>query len=143
MGRSPSQVFRMVLDGVTGRRWSELPELYDEYAEVRHPFLPYGGPVLSGREALRKHFAAAAELPLEMRARDVVIHQTADPEVVIGEFRYVGRFTDTGREFSIPNIFVMRVRHGLIVESRDYADHLGFAQAGSRLPELLELFAHV
>jgi ketosteroid isomerase-like protein len=70
-----------------------------------------------------------------------VIHETSDPEVVIGEFRYVGRFTDTGREFSITNIFVTRVRHGLIVESRDYADHLNFAAAAGRLGELLGEFA--
>jgi ketosteroid isomerase-like protein len=126
---------------VTGRRWAELPELYAADTVVRHPFLPFGGPVLDGREAIRRHFAAAAELPLELRARDVVIHQTLDPEVVIGEFRYVGRFTDTGNEFSIPNIFVMRVRNGLIVESRDYTDHLTFAQAGGRLDELLGAFA--
>jgi len=141
MGRSPIEVFRLLLRGVTERRWSELPELYAEDTVVRHPFLRYGGPVLHGREEVRAHFAAAAELPLEMRARDVVIHETSDPEVVIGEFRYVGRFTDTGREFSTTNIFVTRVRHGLIVESRDYADHLNFAAAAGRLGELLGEFA--
>jgi len=142
MGRSPIEVFRLLLRGVTERRWSELPELYAEDTVVRHPFLRYGGPVLHGREQVRAHFAAAAELPLEMRARDVVIHETSDPEVVIGEFRYVGRFTDTGREFSAPNIFVMRVRRGLIVESRDYADHLTFADAAGRLDELVGGYVH-
>jgi ketosteroid isomerase-like protein len=140
MGPSPTEVFHKLLAGVTGRRWSELPELYAEDTVVRHPLLPCGGPVLDGREAVRAHFAAAAELPLEMRPRDVVIHQTLDPEVVIGEFRYIGRFTDTGNEFSIPNIFVIRVRNGLIVESRDYVDHLTFARAGGRLDQLLGAF---
>jgi uncharacterized protein len=141
MGPSPTEVFHKVLAGVTGRRWAELPELYAEDTVVRHPMLPFGGPVLDGREAIRAHFAAAAELPLEMRARDVVVHQTLDPEVVIGEFRYVVRFTDTGNEFSIPNIFVMRVRNGLIVESRDYVDHLTFARAAGRVDQLLGAFA--
>ncbi len=66
MGPSPSEVFHKLLAGVTGRRWSELPELYAEDTVVRHPLLPFGGPVLDGREAIRVHFAAAAELPLEM-----------------------------------------------------------------------------
>jgi uncharacterized protein len=138
---TPSEVFRKVLAGVTGRLWEQLPELYAEDAVVRHPFLPFGGPALYGRDEVRAHFAKAAELPLEMRATDVVIHRTADPEVVIGEFRYVGRFTDTGQEFSLSNIFVTRVRGGLIVESRDYADHLNFAAAAGRLDELAGDFA--
>jgi hypothetical protein len=49
--------------------------------------------------------------------------------VVIGEFRYVGQFTDSGRAFDVPNFFVARVRDGLIVEGRDYADHASFASA--------------
>jgi hypothetical protein len=32
---------------------------------------------------------------------------------------------------------VLRVRDGLIVESRDYADHLAFAAATGRLPSLV------
>ena len=138
---TPTEVFRKVLAGVTGRRWAELPGLYAEDTVVRHPLLPFGGPALYGREEVRAHFANAAALPVAMRATDVVIHQTADPEVVIGEFRYVGRFTDTGREFSMSNIFVTRVRGGLIVESRDYADHLNFAAAAGRLDELAGAFA--
>jgi uncharacterized protein len=139
---TPSEVFRQMLDGVTGKRWAELLDLYADDAVVRHPFLPFGGPALYGREDLRAHFNQAAELSFEMRARDVVIHQTGDPEVVIGEFRYVGRFTDTGREFSAPNIFVVRVRQGLIVESRDYADHLTFADAAGRLDQLVGGYVH-
>jgi hypothetical protein len=38
---------------------------------------------LRGPGELRAHFAAATELPLtEMRARNIVVHDTADPEVV-------------------------------------------------------------
>jgi ketosteroid isomerase-like protein len=71
-----------------------------------------------------------------MAARDVVVHETADPEVVIGEFAYVGRVLATGARFTVHNVFVLRVRDGLIVESRDYADHLAFAAATGRLPSL-------
>jgi hypothetical protein len=39
------------------------------------------------------------------------------------------------------NIFVTRVRGGLIVESRDYADHPNFAAAAGRLDELVGAFA--
>ncbi len=62
-----------------------------------------------------------------MAARNVVVHQTPDPEVIIAE--YAGRSTETGHEFVVPNIVVLRVRNGHIVESRDYHDHSGLARA--------------
>ncbi|SHL41277.1 Ketosteroid isomerase-related protein [Pseudonocardia thermophila] len=112
-----------------------MPELYAPDAVVIHPLGPV--PPLRGREALRAHFAAADALPLRMRAEEVAVHETADPEVVIGEFRYVGRNTATGRDFVAHNVFVVRVRDGLIVESRDYVDHLGLAIAGDRADQLV------
>lgn len=119
---TPREVFERLVDGVTHARWEELPFLYAEDTVVAHPMSGVSEPLV-GREALRRHFAAAGPLGLEMTAEGLVVHETADPEVVIGEFTYVGRVVPTGREFRIPNIFVLRVRHGLIVESRDYADH--------------------
>jgi ketosteroid isomerase-like protein len=133
---TPREVFERLIGGVTHRRWDELPDLYAEDAVVVHPFATQAGPLV-GREALRRHFAAGATLDVEMTARDVVVHETTDPEVIIAEFAYAGRVTTTGRTFTVPNIFVLRVRDGLIVESRDYADHLTFAAATGRLPDLL------
>jgi ketosteroid isomerase-like protein len=135
--RSPArEAFERLIDGVTHGRWDELPELYTEDAVVVHPFATPREPLI-GREALRRHFAAATTMNLELTARDIAVYQTTDPEVVIGEFAYVGRITTTGREFRVPNIFVLRVRDGLIAESRDYADHLSFARATGRLNDLI------
>jgi len=133
---TPSEVLIRLIDGVAGQRWSELPELYAAAAVVEQPFAIPAPTRLEGREALRAHFAAASRLPLEMRARNIVVHETGDPEVVIGEFAYEGRVTTTGRSFRVGNIFVLRVRRGRIVESRDYTNHLEFARAFGRLPEL-------
>jgi ketosteroid isomerase-like protein len=55
------------------------------------------------------------------RVVDVVVHETADPEVIVAEFVH---------EFTLPDdsmtkvlcLFVMRVRDGQIIESRDYID---------------------
>lgn len=68
-----------------------------------------------------------------MEAVDRTVHITDDPEVVIGEFRYVG--SAHGRPFDRPCIFVMRVRNGEIVESRDYSDHVGLARAFGRVED--------
>ncbi|RSM76685.1 hypothetical protein DL991_25150 [Amycolatopsis sp. WAC 01375] len=64
-----------------------------------------------------------------------MIHETLDPEVVIGEFDYQGTASDSA-EFRVTTIFVLRVRDGLIVESRDYADHLAISAATGRLDDL-------
>jgi uncharacterized protein len=137
----PRDVFLALVDGVTQRRWDELPALYAENTVVEHPFLGRGQR-MEGREALRAHFAAARPLPLKLGARDIVVHQTSDPEVVVAEFVYDGTVTTTGETFSVPNIFVMRIRDGLIVESRDYGNHLALAHATGRVPELLARFDH-
>jgi uncharacterized protein len=132
---TPREVFERLVGGVAGERWDELPGLYAEDTVVTHPFASPAEPLI-GREALRRHFAAAPGLGLELAVRDVVVHETTDPEVVIGEFAYEGRVTATGRRFRVPNVFVLRVRDGLIVESRDYADHLALAAATGRLPSV-------
>jgi uncharacterized protein len=50
---------------------------------------------------------------------------------------------DTGEPYALPAIFVMRVRNGEIVSSRDYHDHLASARAAGRLGELFAaLSAH-
>lgn len=138
---SPREVFGRLLDSVTGRKWADLPGLYAEEAIVEHPFAATTAARLEGREQIRAHFAAGATMPLEMRADNVVIHETADPEVIIAEFDYHGLVTTTGRTFTVHNIFVLRVRDGLIVESRDYVNHLALAAAFDRLPQLVAALA--
>lgn len=68
-----------------------------------------------------------------------MVHQTDDSEVVIVEFRYQG--SANSRPFDLPCIFVVRVRDGLIIESRDYSDHVAFARAFGRLGDLAAALA--
>jgi len=107
----------------------ELADAYDEAAVVEQPFLPGDAHRLEGRDAIRRHFAAAAAMPLRLRVRNLVVHETADPEVVIAEYDYDGHVSTTGRTFTVANIQVFRVRNGLIVASRDYHDHARLGQA--------------
>lgn len=134
--RSPREVFHALVDGVCQGLWEELPELYAEQTDVVHPFDPFDGPRLRTRDELREHFGAGAgSVPPVRRAVDIVVHETADSEVIVGEFAY--EWVVDGEPFKVPAIFVLRVRDGLIVESRDYFDHLRSARARGRLPELL------
>jgi ketosteroid isomerase-like protein len=114
-----------------------LAALYAERTDVRHPFAPLGDRPLRSRAELREHFAAAGGLTAgaeRFEPVDTVVHATGDPEVVVVEFAYAG--SAGGREFRIPCIFVLRVRDGQIVQSRDYGDHIGLARAFGRLEQL-------
>jgi len=117
---SPPEVFQRFLDNIIHQRWEELPALYAENAIVEHPFGPPEHRRLVGRAALRGHFAALHGMGLQMSATDIVVHQTLDPEVIVAEFTYLGIVATTGQPIARRNIFVMRIRDGLIQESRDY-----------------------
>jgi ketosteroid isomerase-like protein len=141
---TPAEVFNALVDGVARlilgdrSRIGELVALYAEHTEVVHPLSPLGDVPLRSRADLRRHFEegpGSATGATNFAAVDRVVHQTTDPEVVIGEFRYAGHVS--GRDCSIPCVFVLRVRDGLIVESHDYADHLGFARAFGYLDGLV------
>jgi uncharacterized protein len=131
-GGTPREVFARLLDGITAGRREELVALYAPDAVVDVPFaLPV--PVrLRGREELRGHFTAARSGPaerMEMTARNVVVHETADPELIIAEFDYHLRLPDTGVELDVANIQTVRVRDGLIVATRDFHNHAALAAA--------------
>jgi ketosteroid isomerase-like protein len=130
---SDGTVFEKLVHGVAGGRWDELPDLYAEETHVTHPFLP-GSAVIRTRDETREHFAAGKALNPGFAVADLVTYQGTDPEVLIGEFAYQGEYG--GRPVRIANIFSMRVRDGLIVESRDYGDHLGIAGDTGQIPAL-------
>ncbi|GAA5198654.1 hypothetical protein GCM10023322_72520 [Rugosimonospora acidiphila] len=146
---TPAEVVRAVAAGVSRLVAGNLDEqerqvqldrlanLYAEQTDVRHPFSPGGDVPLRTRAELRQHFAhgpGGTQGVERFEPVETGLHQTDDPEVVVFEFGYVG--SADGRDFTLPCVFVVRVRDGVIVESRDYADHVAAARAFGRLPEL-------
>jgi len=125
---SPAEVFGRLITGISEGRWHELADLYAEDVVVEMPMDPHRTRI-DGREAVRRRFAAAADGLFQLRAHDVIVHATTDPEVVIAEFEYDGLNRATGKAFTVANVQVLRVRGGRIVASRDYHDHRGFAAA--------------
>jgi uncharacterized protein len=93
---------------------------------------------LNGSEAIKKYFAAISAYPLKLKMRNMVVHETLDPEVVVAEWDYDGLVTTTGHTFGVSNITVTRVRNGKIVVSRDYHNHAVLAGVMGRLPSLVE-----
>ena len=119
---SAEEVFRRLVYGVAAQKGEALAELYAEDAIVEHPLDPDGSPALHGRDALRQHFRQTGreQNALRLRPVDINVHQTTDPEVVVAEFAYEVVDSSQRVHVRVPGIFVMRIRGGLIVESRDY-----------------------
>lgn len=137
MPLSAREVFLALVNGVAEGRWADLPDLYAEHTDVVHPFDPLRAPALRTRDELREHFRPTSGPRLERRPANVTIHETTDPEVIIAEFEYQGVLPETGEPFAQPAIFVLRVRDGEIVSSRDYFDHLTMARIHGHLDDLV------
>jgi len=136
---SPRQVVEALMMGISDQKWHELDGLYADDAVVEYPFALPAPRTLQGRDAIRNYFAAAAALPLRLRTRNMVVHETVDPEVVVAEWDYEGLVTTTGRSFQVSNVQVSTVRSGKIVASRDYHNHVVLAEVTGRLTALLDV----
>ncbi|WP_405730322.1 nuclear transport factor 2 family protein [Streptomyces sp. NBC_01537] len=141
---SPREVFLALVNGVAEGRWDELPDLYADRTHVVHPFDPLRGAALRTRDELREHFTPDDARPrLHRRAANITIHETTDPEVIVAEFEYQGTVADTGEPYALPGIFVLRVRNGEIISSRDYFDHVTGARVRGQLDALVAAVSHI
>ena len=120
----------------------DLADLYADDAVHEFPFLfPGMPPRFEGREAVREGYAAAwGASPARVdEIRDVVVHETADPEVIVVEQEVVATIATTGERFAAKGVLVIRVQAGRIVAVRDYLDALTLHRSLGRLPQLVEL----
>ncbi|WP_182902271.1 nuclear transport factor 2 family protein [Microbispora sp. H10830] len=135
---SPREIADRFLRASVANAWDDLADLYASDAVIEIPFAPEGVPTRSqGRELFRARFKAAAPLRRFEKAGPVVIHETRDPEVVIVEYDLHGSMTRSGRPFVFSYVMVMRIRDGLIVHSRDYANPLAGAEFRDELAEAI------
>lgn len=135
---SPREVFHTLLERINAERFSELAELYAPDAVVETVFEPVGPRRFEGRAVLEARFAEVSTgRPVRLTPANVLVRETDDPEVVVAEWDYRVHHRATGRNFETANIQVLRVRDGLIVESRDFHDHLALVVAGGHLPQLV------
>ena len=140
--RTPRQVFDELVRTSVAGDWDGLLDLYAEDAVIEMPFAPPGVPVTSDGAALRSRIKGmAGARPWNFDAADVlVVHETADPEVIVAEFSFRGTVTATGAPLVLSYAMVITVRDGKIVHSRDYGNPLTTTAALGRLPELVAAF---
>lgn len=128
----PREIFERFQRSVLGEPAALTPERYSPDVVVEFPFAPPGRPRrIVGRE---KFFDFAqpqrAALPVRFEEiRDVVVHQTADPEVIVAEYELAGTVTSTGRQAAAGFVAVLRVRNGQILHWREYQNVPAMAAA--------------
>jgi len=135
---SPRQVVEALMQGISAGSWKELHAWFSDDAVVEYPFALPSPTRLVGIAAIQKYFAAISAYPMKLQMRNMVVHETLDPEVVVAEWDYDGTVTTTGRAFRVSNITVTTVRNGKIVVSRDYHNHAVLAGVMGRLQSLVE-----
>lgn len=106
--------------------------LLAEDVVIEMPFAPADRPRRwAGREAFLA-FAGPQQAAFGGRfedVRNVVVHDTADPEVIVVEYELAGTVKATGRRAAAPFIGVLRVRNGRIAHWREYQDVPAIAEA--------------
>jgi uncharacterized protein (TIGR02246 family) len=120
--REPRDVIEYLLKCVADKDLVALADLYAEDAVVRQPFAK-PEIVLIGRAQIEQFLGGLGQAPLTLAPRDIQVHQTADPQVVVGEWDSDVTRTTDGTTASMHNIAVFCVRDGRIAWSRDYHDH--------------------
>lgn len=99
---------------------------------IETPFAPPGHPRrVEGRDAfMAVAEAGRAALPVRFEhCREVALHETADPEVIVVEYELGGTVTTTGTRASARFIGVLRVRDGKVLCWREYQDTAAIARA--------------
>lgn len=129
---TPREVFARFEEALLTGSVDDVAELNAEDVIVEWPFNPPGRPRrIQGRaEMLALATAGRASLPVRFEEfRNVVVHETADPEVIVVEYEMVGRLTATGRTAAAGFVQVLRVRDGKVVHLREYQDVLAMSAA--------------
>jgi ketosteroid isomerase-like protein len=120
-----------------------LADLFSPDAIYEFPFLAPQRETqrYDGREQIRAGFTRAwgALRPSPLTGvRDVYVHDTVDPEVIIAEQELDAINHSTGQPFTAAFLLVLRARHGEIVHLRDYSDVLRTSAGLGRLPQLFD-----
>ncbi|WP_433042568.1 nuclear transport factor 2 family protein [Dactylosporangium sp. CS-033363] len=99
------------------------------------PFAAPGRPTrLEGRQRVLDFTRAGREaFPVRFDdCRNVVVHETADPDVIVVEYELAGTHTTTGATASAPFVGVLRARDGKLAGWREYQHTLAIAHAVGR-----------
>jgi ketosteroid isomerase-like protein len=138
--RSPRQTAEELLRAAVSATPGDMADCYALEVVIEMPFAVdplYPPRIATTREELRARFQAGTASRRYKSMANVVIHETADPEVIITEYELHGEMTATGEPFSVRFAMVLTIRDGHIVHSRDYTNPIAGARLLGKLPELV------
>jgi ketosteroid isomerase-like protein len=110
-------------DAAITRSAAAMSRVYATDAVHEFPFARPGVPArMEGLDAIMGFIAAFwASTPLRYeRYRTIAIHGASDPDTIVVEQEVEGTSSTTG-SFVLPNVMVIKTRHGQIAHVRDYA----------------------
>lgn len=137
---TPREVFERLVQLSAIGDWGALADLYADDVIIEIPFAMPGAPRRAqGNSVFRGRLQASADRRDVDQVQNVVIHETADPEVVIGEYELHLTSATTGEPHVCGYVTVIRVRDGKIVHSRGYSDPLAQAEALGKMPDVLKI----
>src|SRR3984885_9466185 len=102
MTATARQTAEHLLQATVGSDPGAIADCYAPAVVIEMPFAVaplYPSRIQTTREELRARFRAGAAVRRYQRLSDVVIHDTADPEVVITEYQLHGELIQTGEPF--------------------------------------------
>lgn len=125
------EVLERMREAAIARSAEDMSSVYAADAVHEFPFTRPGVPSrMEGRDAIMSFITAFwSTSPLRYeRYRTIAIHDTADPDTIVVEQEVQGTSSTTG-SFVLPNIVVLKARHGEIARLRDYANILAVEEA--------------
>jgi uncharacterized protein len=117
----PAEVFRRTRQLALAGDFAGFVDLFADNAVLEFPFTPV--PPINGHAGITEFMIGSGRdrLVRFTEFRDLVLHHSTDPEVVLAEFDGIGTVTATGAPFHRRYVHVLRVRAGQIVSYRDYS----------------------
>ena len=136
---SPREIVKTLIERFSAGEIEKSLELYADDAVISQEFaLP--APVTVDKAGLAAAVRPWAQKPpriyADIQVRDLLIHETIDPNVVVAEWTYLSRFKEAVVRNG--NIIVVECRDGKIVRARDYHNHATRAVADGTVPAFVE-----
>lgn len=126
MPDSARQVVDRLLELFVANKLDEHLDLYADDAVLESMFTGGNGlpSRIEGLPAIKERITAASARATVRRnaIRNLVVHETADPEVIVAEYDLDVTVQRTGKSAVLNDVLVIRVHNGRITQIRAYAN---------------------
>lgn len=112
--------FRNHLKHLSGGDIEAWVNLWQEDGVLEFPYGPAGFPEMKKGKADLFDYMQNFPKHFEVQFKDLEFHLTVDPELVIAEFKSVGKHRETGNPYNQTYISVVQTKDGLITRYRDF-----------------------